>query len=205
MRNVATVQALISLIARLTADRGSCVLVAIDGRSGVGKSTLATGIADVLQASVVPVDDFFAAHIADAGWDARTPARRAADCLDWRRLRREALEPLKSGRPAAWHGLDFTGGPRADGSYGLQSGLTTRAATSMVLADGAYSARPELADMIDLTVLVEAPGDVRVERLAAREEPAFLAAWLARWDAAEDHYFTITRPRCTFDVVIGER
>ena len=87
----------------------------------------------------------------------------------------------------------------------LQAGLTTRAATSIVLVDGAYSARPELADLIDLTVLVEAPSDVRAERLAAREEPAFLAAWLARWGAAEDHYFTVTRPRSTFDVVMGGR
>jgi uridine kinase len=205
VRYVATVQALVSLTSRLAADRASRVLVAIDGRSGAGKSSLAAGIADVLQASVVPVDDFFAAHITDAGWDSRTPARRAADCLDWRRLRREALEPLKSGRPAAWHALDFAGGPRADGSYGLQAGLTTRAATSIVMVDGAYSARPELADLIDLTVLVEAPSDVRAERLAAREESAFLTAWLARWGAAEDHYFTVTRPRSTFDVVMGGR
>jgi len=49
------------------------ILIALDGPSGSGKSTLAAVIAEALDAAVVPADDFFAAEITDAGWDARTP------------------------------------------------------------------------------------------------------------------------------------
>src|SRR5690242_10723125 len=73
-------------------------VVALDGPSGSGKSTLAGLIAAALDAVVLPGDDFFAADITDAGWDARGPEARAADAIDWRRLRAEALDPLRAGK-----------------------------------------------------------------------------------------------------------
>jgi len=72
----------------------------------------------------------------------------------------------------------------------------------VVILDGAYSARPELDDVIDVSVLIDIPTDMRLARLAAREEPEFLAAWHERWDAAEDYYFTQVRPRSAFDLVV---
>src|SRR5439155_548803 len=143
--------------------------VAIDGRSGSGKSTVAEAVARAIDAVIVPCDDFFAAGVSDAEWDRRTPAQRAADAIDWRRLKREALEPLRTGRPARWHAFDFSAGPRRDGTYPLQRTPTERGPKPVVLLDGAYSARPELADVVDLTVLVEAAPTTRETRLAARE------------------------------------
>ena len=190
-------------IRRLMAGRAAPVLVALDGGSGAGKSTLASAIAAELDAALVQTDDFFAAHIGDAGWDARSPAARAADAIDWRRLRAEALEPLRAGRPARWHAFDFEAGTRPDGTYAMRADFVERAPRAVVVVDGAYAARPELADLIDLAVLVDVPAETRHERLAAREEPGFLAAWHARWDAAEAHYFTYVRPRSSFDLVVA--
>ncbi len=178
-------------------------VVAIDGRCGSGKSTLAALLAPLVDGVIVPADDFFAAEITTGGWEARTPAMRAADALDWRRLRTDALEPLRAGRPATWHSFDFAAGARPDGSYGMQAEPIVRLPGPVVILDGAYSARPELADLLDLTVLVEVPEAVRHARLAAREDPQFLVAWHARWDAAEDHYFGTVRPATAFDLIIG--
>jgi len=72
----------------------------------------------------------------------------------------------------------------------------------VIILDGAYSARPDLGDLIDFSVLVEAPTSVREHRLACREAASFLAAWHARWDSAEDYYFGHVRPRDTFDVIL---
>ncbi len=47
-------------------------VVAIDGGSGSGKSTIAAITAARLNAALVQTDDFFAAEITSAGWDART-------------------------------------------------------------------------------------------------------------------------------------
>lgn len=183
-------------------DRGGPLVIAVDGRSGSGKSTLARRLAEALGAAVVPCDDFFAAHIGDEGWEGRTPEERARDALDWRRLRREALAPLLDARPARWRAFDFRAGPRPDGTFPMREEEKTRAPARFVVLDGAYSARPELADLVDLAVLVEAPEGVRRERLSARESRDRLDAWHARWDAAEDHYFTEVRPRDSFDLVV---
>ena len=86
-------ETIVAEIRRLMVNRSIPLLVALDGGSGSGKSTLALLIAAEVEAAVVAGDDFFAAEISDAGWDARTPQARAADAIDWRRLRAEALNP----------------------------------------------------------------------------------------------------------------
>src|SRR5450432_2673403 len=83
------------------------LLVTLDGGSGAGKSTLSLLIAQALNAALIPSDDFYAAEISNAQWEARTPQQRAADAIDWRRLRADVLEPLLAGKPARWHPFDF--------------------------------------------------------------------------------------------------
>ena len=187
---------------RARSPRARALVVAIDGRSASGKSTLSEAVARAIDAAIVACDDFYAASVSDAEWDRRTPEQRAADGIDWRRLKREAINPLRTGRPARWYAFDFLAGPRSDGTYPLQRTPTERAPKSVVLLDGAYSARPELADILDLTVLVEATAPTRQARLEAREAPDFLRQWHARWDAAEEIYFTHVRPPSSFDLVV---
>lgn len=196
------VERIAEAVRRLRAERERPVLIALDGPSGAGKSVLAALLAERLGATTVPGDDFFAADLTDAGWARRTPAERARDAIDWRRLRAEALEPLLAGKPARWHPFDFAAGTLPDGRYPMSAKAETREAAPVIVLDGAYSARPELADLIDLSVLVAAPSEVRRRRLAQREEPAFLAAWHIRWDAAEAYYFSEVRPPSSFDLVV---
>ena len=117
-------------------------------------------------------------------------------------LAAEALEPLRAGAPAKWHAFDFEAGARPDGTYAMRSDYVERQPTPVILIDGAYSSQPALADLIDLAVLADAPLDVRHRRLAARENQHFIAAWHARWDAAEEYYFTHVRPKSGFDLVV---
>jgi uridine kinase len=51
--------------------------------------------------------------------------------------------------------------------------------------------------------LVDSPVDVRHLRLALREDPEFLRCWHARWDEAEEYYFSEVRPRASFDLVVS--
>jgi hypothetical protein len=62
---------------------------------------------------------------------------------------------------------------------------------------------PELADLVNLSVLVDSPVDVRHRRLAAREDGEFLRCWHARWDEAEAYYFANVRPKSSFDLVVA--
>jgi uridine kinase len=194
--------AVVDAIRQLMTRHKRPVLIAIDGASGSGKSTFALWLADKFDAAVIQSDDFFAAGISNAEWDARTPEERAIDAIDWQRVRVEALEPLLEGKSAKWHAFDFAGGVHPDGTYAMRSDFIEREPAPVIVLEGAYSTGGALTDLIDLTVLVDAPSEVRHDRVQAREERGFLAAWHARWDAAERVYFTQKRPRSSFDLVV---
>ena len=195
-------QKVLAAIERLEATHETPIVVALYGRSGAGKSTLASLLAGDVHAAVIQVDDFFAANIPDAEWDSRSVEERATDVFDWERLRSEALEPLLSGRAARWYPFDFEAGLQIDGTYGMKSTYVDIEPAPVILLDGAYSAGPQLGDLVNLTVLVEAPDIERHTRLAKREKPSFLQRWHAMWDAVEEYYFTSVRPRGSFDLVV---
>lgn len=196
------VHVIVAEVRWLLAVRGVPIVVALDGGSGAGKSALAVTVAHQLGAALVQTDDFFAAEITDAEWDAWPPETRAARAIDWRRLRAEALEPLRAGRPARWRAFDFVAGPRSDGTYASRPDDVAREAAPVVVLDGTYSTRPELADLINLAVLIDVPAGVRHARLGAREEGGFLKRWHERWDSAEQDYLTRVRPVSSFDLVV---
>ena len=170
-----------------------CVL-AIDGPSGAGKSTLAAALTLRTPATVIESDDFYSARLPDLDRPAReamSDAEAAASIIDWRRLRAEALVPLSRRRTARYAPFDWEA---YDGSLGSPK---TVGAADVVIVDGVYSARPELADLVDIRVLLEVPADVRLRRLAARPDPVDLAHF---WDRAEQHYFSKVCPPHRFDL-----
>jgi uridine kinase len=66
----------------------------------------------------------------------------------------------------------------------------------------AYSTRPELADLIDLKILIDVLVTVRHERLNQHEKKEFLLKWHERWDEPEQYYFQHLRPAAEFDLEI---
>lgn len=184
-----------TLLAKLALGRATPLLAALDGRSAVGKSTLASRIAAETGAAVIDCDDFYSGGTG-AEWDAMTPAQKAAHCIDWRR-QRPVLEALSAGRPAIWHSYDW----HADDDRLLGTPTQCEPAPIVIL-EGVYSARPELADLLDLRVLIEAPPALRRDRLVLREGKDFRTDWNDRWTEAEDWYFSRVMPPETFDLVL---
>jgi len=73
---------------------------------------------------------------------------------------------------------------------------------NVILIEGAYSATPELADLLDFAILVDVPIEERQVRLEAREDHDFLVKWHQRWDEVERYYFNQVRPKNSFDFVV---
>jgi uridine kinase len=167
------------------------IIAAIDGRSGVGKSTFAKQLGGTTGATVIDGDDFYAGGVGLAG-DA--PEARSARCIDWRR-QRDVLGALRIGRAANYHAFDWEA---FDGR--LSPALTEIGPANVIILEGVYSGRPELSDLLDLRILLRAPDDVRLARLLARE--GTIGSWERQWHEAEDWYFGHLAKPDVFDLVI---
>ncbi|MDR2675635.1 MAG: hypothetical protein LBC18_12465 [Opitutaceae bacterium] len=178
------------------------VVVAMDGASGSGKSTIAQVFAGKLQAAIIPLDAFFSANIPDAQWDEFSVIERLGKVFDWNRVRSLAIEPLRKKSQAKWRPFDFLAGIQQDGTYKLKNEETIRDPSEIVLLEGAYSSSSFLADLIDLTILIDVPVEERHKRLLPRDDSAFLEQWHKRWDVVEAYYFEHLRPKTSFDWVI---
>src|SRR5713226_5972683 len=86
--------------------RKNPILVALDGRSGTGKSTIAQAIASHVEGRIVLGDDFYSGGNDDA-WHGLSASEKVAKVIDWQRMRTQVLEPLLVKKPASWHPLDF--------------------------------------------------------------------------------------------------
>jgi uridine kinase len=171
--------------------RAGDVAVGIDGHSAAGKSTLAGRLAAELDAVLVHGDDFY--RVMDPGERAAlSPEEGAHRYYDWERLRADVLEPLRDGRDAAFQRYDWD---RNELAEVMRVGPAKR-----VVVEGLFVTRPELLDLVDVTVVVEAPADVRERRQAERGDST---SWLGSWDAAERWFFEHVRRPDAFDFRVG--
>ncbi len=171
------------------------LLVALDGRSGSGKSTLSHTVGEAMGALVIDGDDFYSGGT-DADWDTMSPAEKVEQVIEWRH-QREVLETLRRHERATWRPYDWESD---DGSFGPP---ISGGPADLVILDGAYSARRELADLLTLRVLLHVPREVRRARLLRREGVRDRAEWESRWSDAEDLYFDALMPPHAFDFVMG--
>jgi uridine kinase len=179
--------------------------VALDGRSGAGKSTLAAALADACRTRGVTVtvivgDDFYAGGTAER-WDQRSAAEKADQVIDWHRQHR-VLDDLRLRGNASWYPFDWEAPDWISDRIPLRSTMMSMTSTDIVILEGAYSARPELHDVLDIRILLNTPPQQRRRQLLQREGDHYRADWEARWSAAEDHYFGMIMPPHRFDHVL---
>jgi uridine kinase len=161
------------------------LVVAIDGHGTAGKSTIAGDVAGATGAALVHTDDFFQQPSA-----AHPPLRQY---YDWRRIRTQALEPLRARRRVAFRRFDWSRGTGLDG-------VVTVAPADLILLEGVFSAAPELSDLVDRSVFVDTPKQERLRRLRIQVTPE---NWDADWLVAQQTYFDLTRRPSSFDLVVS--
>lgn len=145
------------------------VLVAVDGADGAGKTEFAEALASTLtgqRRAVVraSIDDFHhpGAHRHALGRTAETVWTRSFDVTA---IRRELLDPWRHGPGTAyrrrWHDLASDAYVDDEPAFVPEHGV--------LLVDGVFAQRPELADAWDLVVWLEVPAEIRVARMADRD------------------------------------
>lgn len=153
------------------------LVLALDGRCGSGKTTLANALARQFPASVVlHTDDFYLPPAQRAhGWE-QTPCAN----MDLARLRDEALRPAYAGQT-----VDYRAYSCREGAYQPAVQLP---AQPLVILEGSYSHHPLLRPCETLRVFVTCSKDEQVRRLQEREGERY-ANFAARWVPLEEGYF----------------
>ena len=145
------------------------LLVVVDGADGAGKTWFADDLAEVVGESGRPVvrasvDDFHhpRAHRHEHGRTGETVWTRS---FDYRALRHHLLDPWCRGAGAAYrrrhHDL------RSDAL--LDEPAADVPERGVLVVDGVFAQRAELAGCWDLVVWLEVPDEERVRRMAARD------------------------------------
>jgi uridine kinase len=158
-------------------------IVGVDGRSGSGKSFLASQLSALMAAPIVEIDDFVSWDCF-AGW--------------WPRFDEQVLSPLLAGRDAIFQARDWTDW------YGSSLGeWKTQRWSPTVILEGVTCTRRETIGRITYAIWVEASAQIRLARGLARDTdfPGKEDLW-RQWMREEDEFFAADRTRERADVIV---
>ncbi|WP_261558259.1 dephospho-CoA kinase [Frankia tisae] len=160
---------------------GDTRVLAVDGRSGAGKTTLAQAVAERLDAPVVQMDDLY------DGWDG------LAAGID--QLVARILRPLARGEQPCWRSYDWH-----RRCYGADRTLDP--ATATIVVEGVGAGAQAGAPLLSGLVCVAAPVQVRRRRALARDGDTFAPHW-ERWARHEDRYFAAEDVAGRADILVN--
>jgi uridine kinase len=152
-------------------------VVAVDGPSGAGKTTLAARLTEVLAAPVVHVDDIY------PGWDGLAAGVPLVTT--------QVLERLAAGEPAAYRRWDWL--------HDRWTRTVPVPPTPVLVLEGVGSSARPAGAYATVCVWVEAARDVRFERGIARDGESYRPQW-ERWAAQEVALFAADGTRERADV-----
>ncbi|MBP3035320.1 chorismate-binding protein [Arthrobacter sp. zg-ZUI100] len=142
------------------------VLIAVDGFSGAGKTTLAIELAAALRAhhrvSLFHLEDIY------PGWDGL-----AAGIAYYRS---HIAEPLAAGRRATWQAWDWEAGHRGE--------ARSTEPAEIVILEGVGASHAGVRHLLDVAVWVQAPEQLRREQALERDGETYAPHW-ERWAAQE--------------------
>ena len=165
--------------ARVLQDRRQAV-VAIDGRCGSGKTTLAQLMEQVFACNVFHMDDFYLPKNRRAENWMSVPGGN----MDLERFHAEVLLPAFAGETVFYRPFDC-----GSGTLGAGRDISSK---PLVVIEGSYSHHPALKADYDLKIFLTCEKGEQRRRLMAREGDDF-PAFEALWMPLEEQYIRLCR------------
>jgi energy-coupling factor transporter ATP-binding protein EcfA2 len=188
---ISVVTQVIELLAQSPPSASTTRVLAVDGPSGAGKTTLAEAVRRALEAapdspgrrcgpSAGPV---FVVHLDNLypGWDGL--AAGVTRLVEW------VLRPLAEHRPVRYRRYDWA---REQDAEWID--VPTDPAPAVLIVEGAGAGSLPCAPYLSLLVWLDAPVAVRFERGMARDGEAYRPHW-QRWAEQENRHFAEHDPR----------
>ena len=163
------------------------VVLAIEGGSASGKSTLGALVSDIYSCTLLHTDDFFL-----------PPEKRTKDRLeepggnfDRERFKEEVILPLSRGEDILYRRFDCST------SKILPPRKITP--TRLTVIEGAYSMHPELSVFYDISVFLEVGKSTQRKRILKRNAPDVAERHFSLWIPLEERYFSAfgIKRKCT--------
>lgn len=173
--------------------KGSAI-IAIEGGSASGKTTLAKILSEVYDCNVFHMDDFFLRP------EQRTPDRfaEAGGNVDRERFLDEVLIPLSEGSAVIYRRFNCS-------VQELEAPVTVEPKRLTVI-EGAYSMHTELSSYYDLSVFMDISSEYQRERILKRNSPQLAERFFGEWIPLELKYFSgmSVKERCDISFDIDE-
>ncbi len=182
------------------------VILGLDGPGGAGKSTLAQSLSDSLSAEgrntvVFHIDDFI--HPRAVRYNDAYPQWEQYYYLQWRYdyFMREVIGKIKAGKPLSPIELY----DKENDTYKLTAFDVPEG--SVVIAEGVFLMREELAGAFDSVVYMDVPKETRLQRVLERDgyigsRDEIQKKYDERYFPAEDYYISTCKPTERADLVI---
>ncbi len=166
-------------------------IIAIEGGSASGKTTLAGMLAEIYDCNVFHMDDFFLRP------EQRTPERlsEVGGNVDKERFLSEVLIPLSENREVCFRRFDCS-------SQSLESPITVFP-KRLVFVEGAYSMHPSLAKYYDFSLFLDIAPECQRERIFLRNSRQFAKRFFDEWIPLEILYFSETKIKDRCDMTIS--
>lgn len=167
------------------------VIVAIEGGSASGKTTLGNILSEIYDCTVFHMDDFFLQP------EQRTPERYAeiGGNVDRERFLTEVLRPLKEGKTINYRAFDCT-------TMRVGEGILVQS-KKLTVIEGAYSMHPELEGYYDFSVFLDVSPELQKKRVLKRNSSPFAERFFEKWIPLETVYFTKTNIKQRCDMTIS--
>ncbi|CAN5163269.1 uridine kinase [soil metagenome] len=182
---------------------GGRVVVAVDGMDGastvpfaddLGVALTATG-RSVFRASI---DDFHRSQAERHARGADSPEGYYRDSFDYSTFRRVLLEPFRMGGSTAFVTAAFD----RVRDLAVQSKWRTGPKDAILVVDGVFLNRPELAGLWNYSIWLDVPRELAEERMLGRDGPT---ENVERYRGGQELYLSETSPRTAASSIIDNR
>lgn len=155
------------------------IIVAIDGMSASGKSTLAESLSKLYKADVVHMDDFF------LPLNLRTEDRynEIGGNVHYERFKEEVIKNIKEITPFNYKIFDC--------SIMDYKGERTIGNTKIRIVEGSYSQHPYFGDYADIKIFCRINTDEQIERIIKRNGEEKAIRFKNEWIPFENKYFKL--------------
>lgn len=179
---------------------GGRVVVAIDGMDGAGKTHFADDLGVALTATGRSVfrasmDDFYRSKAERHARGAESPDGYYRDSFDYSTFRRVLLEPFRLGGSTAFVTAAFD----HVRDLPVQAKWRTGPKDAMLVLDGIFLNRPELAGLWNYSVWLEVTREIAEKRMLDRDGPTGNAE---RYRGGQDLYLSEVNPRTAASSII---